>query len=213
MKIAIVSESPADEAAIRILVDQILGVETELVFSTRLRPQGWPSVLNLLPSIIKHLHYQTDAKGLVVVVDSDESEVHQSAHEGSEMLGTDCRLCRLRHTTILELQRLRAVPNRAAMVYAIGVAVPAIEAWYQCGVDAHVNENTWIRRLMSESITYDRKSLKRAAYGSDRPSLAIETRAAEEAAKRLAVDLELLEQLFPNGFGSLLRGLRRWREA
>jgi hypothetical protein len=96
------------------------------------------------------------------------------------------------------------------MRYAIGVAVPAIEAWYQCGVDAHVNEATWIRCLQSEGITYDKKSLKRAAYGSDRPSLVIETHAAEEAAKRLAIDLELLEQLFPNGFGSLLRDLRGW---
>ena len=31
MKVAIFSESPADEAALRVLVDALLGIETEIV--------------------------------------------------------------------------------------------------------------------------------------------------------------------------------------
>ncbi len=46
MKIAVVSESPADEAAIKILVDAIIGSESEL-FSLRTRPNGWTKIFDL----------------------------------------------------------------------------------------------------------------------------------------------------------------------
>lgn len=210
MKIAVVSESPADEAAIKILVDVILDADAELVSSPRLRPQGWSSVLNLLPSIIKHLYYQTDAEAFVAVVDSDDSEVHLRTHEGSELTFQNCRLCRLRFVIRNEMDALAHIPNRPLMKSAVGVAVPSIEAWYQCGVDTHVNEATWVRHLQSEQITYDRQSLKRAVYGSDRPTLAREVQAATEASQRLATNIELLNELFPDGFGTLLRDLRGW---
>lgn len=212
MRIAVVSESPADEAAIKILVDVILEAETELVSSPRLRPQGWPSVVGLLPIIIKHLHYQTDADAFVAVVDSDDSAVHLRRHEGSELTFPNCRLCRLRYLIRNEMDGLASVPNRPLMKCAIGIAVPSIEAWYQCGIDTHVNEATWVRYLESEHITYDRQSLKRAVYGSDRPNLATEIRAASEASQRLVTNIELLNQLFPDGFGTLLRDLRGWTD-
>jgi len=80
MKIAVLGESPEDEAAIKILVDGVLGYETQLVDLPPLRTRGW-TVINLLPAIIKKLHYQTDAEALVVVWDSDDSPVHQSSHD------------------------------------------------------------------------------------------------------------------------------------
>ena len=92
MKIAVVSEFTADEAAVKILVDSVLSIETDLVASRRWRPRGWPSVLNLLPTIIKDLHYNTDADGLVVVVDSDESSPHDAAHEVVGIESSECRL-------------------------------------------------------------------------------------------------------------------------
>lgn len=55
MKIAVVSESSADEAAVKILVDAIVGSETELV-ALRTRPNGWPHVLSILPNIVVSLH-------------------------------------------------------------------------------------------------------------------------------------------------------------
>ena len=53
---------------------------------------------------------------------------------------------------------------------------------------------------------------QRAVYGVDRPDLTTETTAAMLAAARLVGDLDLLERLFPNGFGSLLRDLQRWEQ-
>lgn len=211
MKIAIVSESPADEAAIKILVDAIVGIESEL-FSFRTRPNGWTRIFPLLPKIIKHLHYGYEVEGLVVVMDSDESPVHENAHEEADEENLDCRLCRLRETVKSELSRVRPLPNRADLKTALGLAVPAIEAWYRAGLDAHVNEVAWNRKLSGEDVSYDKRSLKKDTYGTDQPNLNMETRSAVAAAKRLTENFGLLEQLFPNGFGCLLRDLRGWEE-
>ena len=68
LKLALLSESPADEAALRVLVGAVLGPFT--VVPPSLRARGWPSVEQVLPPILRHLHFRTEADGLVVVVDS-----------------------------------------------------------------------------------------------------------------------------------------------
>ncbi|HBB89115.1 MAG TPA: hypothetical protein DC047_16030 [Blastocatellia bacterium] len=211
MKIAVVSESPADEAAINILIDAIIGTDSDL-YPVRTRPHGWTRVFELLPNIVNALHYGTDVEALVVVVDSDESPVHQDFHDALQVENTKCRLCRLRTTVDRALSRVRAVPNRASLKTGLGLAVQAIEAWYRCGLDPHVNEATWVRRLGGERTTYDKRSLKADVYGSYQPSLLVETEAAVLAATRLADNIELLEQLFPIGFGCLLLDVRGWSE-
>ena len=95
MKLAILSESPADEAALRVLVEYVLGGPFTTVQSS-LRARGWPSVEQVLPPIIRHLHFNTDADGLVVVVDSDDSPVHTPEHEAPGYYHPFCRVCRLR---------------------------------------------------------------------------------------------------------------------
>jgi len=210
MKIAVVSESPADEAAIKILVDAIIGHETELVSAPRLRPGGWPHVLNLLPSIVKALHYYTAAEGIAVVVDSDNSPVHLLDHSTNQECNLACRLCLVRNCLATSLLRVSTVPNRSALRTAVGLAVPAIEAWYRCGVDPHVNEARWIGQLSGERINFTKRSLKVDVYGSDQPSLQVETRAAIESAQRLAGEMDQLHQLFPSGFGCLLADIRGW---
>lgn len=211
MRVAVLSESSADEAAIRILLEGILGKATqEISRHPSLRSRGWPTVVRILPMVIKWLHYQTDAEALVIVADSDDSPVHESAHESAGGESSKCRLCQLRGVVNLERLRLSSVPGRAPLKTAVGLAVPAIEAWYLCGVDPHVNEATWARRLQSERISFTRNSLKTQVYGTDRPSLQTETRHAVEAARRVSNDLSVIEQLFPNGFGSFARDVRSW---
>ncbi len=207
MKIAVVSEFTADEVAVKILVDAVLGAPTDLMASRRWRPRGWPSVINLLPTIIKDLHYNTDVEGLVVVVDSDDSPTHIAAHRE---MNPDCRLCQLQRIASAEILRLTSVPTRPSIKFAFGLAVPSIEAWYQCGLNPHVNEATWSRRLQGERITYDRISLKASAYGSDRVSNSTKTDKAREAAYRLTTRLDVLEALFPGGFGTFVRYLKSW---
>ena len=100
------------------------------------------------------------------------------------------------------------VHGKAGFLVAVGLAVPAIEAWYLCGVDHHVTEATWINaRLQGVSPPYSRLSLKEAVYGSTRnPTIS----KAEEAATRLCGTLPLLEQDFPVGFGMFASEVRGW---
>ncbi len=210
MKIAVLSESPADEAAIKILVDGVLGRETQVVSSARFRPADWPAVINILPTFLKFLHYQTEADALAVVVDSDDSPVHQRSHEDIAGGDSHCRLCLLRNIADTELSRLPSISGRNRIKAACGLAVPAIEAWYQCGLDPHVNEATWARKLQSETITYTRSTLKISVYGTDRPSIDIEKACAIKAAERLTDNLSMLERLFPDGFGTFARDVRNW---
>lgn len=81
MKVAVLGESPIDEAAVRVLVEGILVRQTQQVEYFQLRSRGWPSVLRILPNVLQHLYYRTDAEGLVVVADLDDSPLHQETHD------------------------------------------------------------------------------------------------------------------------------------
>ena len=81
MKVAILSESGADEAAVRILVGGALGREALSVAMPPIRTRGWPSVLQVIPTIMRYLHYRTDAEALVIVADANHSPLHQLLHE------------------------------------------------------------------------------------------------------------------------------------
>jgi hypothetical protein len=97
------------------------------------------------------------------------------------------------------------------MNIAIGVAIPAIEAWFRVGVDGAVTEAAWIGGLQAGADPYTKNDLKRAVYGTDRPSLPLETqRMAQEADRLVAAQLAALEALFPNGFGALANDVRGW---
>ena len=136
MKVAVVSESPADEAAIRILANEILGELTVPVTLVRVRPRGWTEVVRLLPTIVRQLHYHSDADGLIVVVDSDRSPVHMPDHDQPESEPKNkCRLCSLRYLVQKIRNDLTPVTGRGPLKIGLGLAVPAIEAWYRCGMD------------------------------------------------------------------------------
>ena len=191
MKIAVVSESPTDEAAIKILIDAIAGSESELA-SLRARPGGWSNIFRDLSRIINILHYnQPDVEAMVVVMDSDDSPPHQQSHDQPDSEHSECRLCQARSIVRAVMAETKTLPNRVGLKTAIGLAVPAIEAWYRCGVDAHVNEVAWSRKLRGEDVGYDRASLKLDTYGSYLPNMG----AAVLAAKRTANNLELLARL------------------
>ena len=83
MKVALLSESPADEAVLRVLVDAILG-EPAQIAPAGYRARGWPNVLQVLPAVIRHLHFNTDVDTLVVTCDSDDTPVHTAAHDAPQ---------------------------------------------------------------------------------------------------------------------------------
>lgn len=210
MKVAVLSESPADEAAIRILIDGILGRPTQPADMPPIRVRGVSGVFGILPTVLKHLHYRTDADALVIVVDSDRTLVHKQEHEKEGGADERCRLCKIRQTVDSVLGQLQPAQGRPQIKVAVGIAVPAVEAWYRCGLDPHVTEAAWIVGLSSNRSPYTTRSLKEDVYGTSHFSLELETRRATKEARRLVQNLPLLEQCFPTGFGALADEVRNW---
>jgi hypothetical protein len=209
MKVAILSESPADEAALHVLVGDVLGQPFENVRPT-LRARGWPSVEQVLPAVIRHLHFNTAADGLVVVVDSDDSVVHTAEHEATGYHHAFCRICRLRAVFRRATKNLPPAHGRERVLRAVGLCVPAIEAWLLCGRDTSVTEQAWLDGQASGQLPYTRRELKWRVYGTERPSLQHETKRAVQEVKRHHGDIRRLENDFPHGFGALARDLRGW---
>ncbi|MDP3207548.1 MAG: hypothetical protein Q8M65_00225 [Rhodoglobus sp.] len=94
------------------------------------------------------------------------------------------------------------------MIRAVGVAVPAMEAWYLCGRDETVSEAAWVAGQKSGYMPYSRLQLKRRVYGTDRPTLVQQTVCAVREAERHRRDTRRLENDFP-GFAALAADLRR----
>ncbi len=205
MKVAFLTESPADEAALRILVEAVLGAAPHFVASG-FRARGWPNVAQVLPAVIRHLHFQTDTNLLVVAVDSDDSVVHTAEHDRPGYFHPQCRMCELRAVFRRTAKKLPPAHGRARVLRAIGIAVPAIEAWYLCGRDPTVTENAWIAGQENGRQPYSRPELKWRVYGTDRPSLPLEIRCALHEVERHRRDLRRLENDFP-GFAALARDL------
>ena len=209
MKVAVLSESSGDEVGLSIIVGGILEHAVENVPRPPLRSRGWPSVRGVLPSVIKQLHYHSDAQWLVVVVDSDESPVHRLEHVPADGAERGCRLCQLKRIAERALLEVTDVPGRRPLKLALGVAVPAIEAWYCCGVDGRVTEAAWVTGLDSGHLPYTKNELKKAVYGTDRPSSTLQEERARQEAERLIAQglLRRLQLDFPNTFGALGRDL------
>lgn len=208
MKVVVLGESSADEAAVRVVVDAILGVQTTDVDVLNLRARGWPAVRDVLSAVMKQLHYHTDVEGLVIVADSNGSGVHVPQHDTIPGGESGCRVCELRRT--LASVRLNPLVGRPPLKKAIGVAVPAVEAWYAHGIVPQVNEAAWSRALQDKVFPYTKLGLKETVYGTTRPSIQLETDRALEEATRIVGRIELLEQDFPGGFGTLASDLRGW---
>lgn len=206
MNVALLSESPADETALRVLVTAVLKQPPRFV-SPGFRARGWPNVAQLMPAVLRHLHFNTDTDVLVVVVDSDESVVHTAAHDAPGYFHPHCRMCQLRAIHRQTTKKLPRAHGRDRVIRAIGVAVPAVEAWYLCGRDPTVNEAAWIDGQAAGRQPYSRAELKWRVYGTDRPSLPYETACAVREVERQRHDPRRLENDFP-GFAALAADLR-----
>lgn len=208
LRLALLGESLVDESALAILVEGVLGAPFERV-QPNLRARGWPSVLQILPAIARHLHFNTDADGLVVLVDADDSEPHGAAHEAPGYFHPRCRLCQLRAAFRRATRHLPPARGRTRILRAVGLAVPAAEAWYLCGLDERVGEEAWVRERTDGLVPYTRRELKQRVYGTERPTLPQAVAQATAAARRHARDPRRLENDFP-GFAVLASDLRRW---
>ena len=212
MKVAVLSESPADEAAVRILIQGLLAAEIEEVSFPAPKTRGWKGVLNSVRPALYYLHYSTDADALVVTLDSDESPVHQKGHDLPDRAEKKCRLCQLRSIVADVQSQLRSRSGRGPIKTALGLAVPAVEAWYLVGLGRDVTETAWIQTRQTGRPPYTKAQLKQRVYGTEKPSLALERQRAIEETRRLVEQekLGLLEKSFPSGFAALADDVRGW---
>ncbi len=209
MKVALLSESPADEAVLRVLVEAVLGAPPKFV-SPGLRARGWPNVAQVLPAVIRHLHFNTDTDALVVSCDSDDTVVHTAVHDAPGYYHPHCRMCQLRGIFHRTTKKFPTAHGRTRVLRGVGVAVPALEAWLLCGRDPNVSEAIWLAGQEKGERPYSRAELKWRAYGTDRPSLPHEIRCALHELERHRWDTRRLENDFP-GFAALAGDLRAWR--
>jgi hypothetical protein len=210
LTLAVLSESLVDETALRVLVEAVLARPVRWT-TPSLRARGWPSVAQVMSAILRHLHFNTHAAGLVVVVDADDSVVHTVAHEAPGYFHPHCRLCQLRAVYRQTTKRFPPAHGRKKILRAIGVAVPAIEAWYLCGRDERVTEAAWLAGQAAGAPPYTRAELKHRVYGTDRPGLAHAIQCALAEIARHRRDPRRLENDFP-GFAALAGDLRIWVE-
>ncbi len=208
MNVALLSESPADEAALRLLVEAVLKRRIRRI-EPALRARGWPNVAQVLPAILRHLHFNTDAHALVVVVDADDSVVHDADHDRPGYFHPRCRMCQLRAVFRQTTKKLPAARGRERVLRGVGVAVPAIEAWYLAGRDPQVTEFAWVEGQQTGRLPYTRAQLKHRVYGTDRPSLPHEIECALREIRRHNGDVRRIEHDHP-GFAALARDLRGW---
>jgi hypothetical protein len=119
-------------------------------------------------------------------------------------------LCRLRSTFHRTQRHLPRAHGRERILRGVGLAVPAIEAWYLCGRDTSVTEAAWIAGQQNGRPPYTRRELKWRVYGTERPSLPFETTRAVQEVSRHRGDVRRLENDFPGGFATLVRDVRSW---
>jgi hypothetical protein len=210
MKIAYFGESPADQAALAVFTEALLGEPPEDAAGINLEAHGVTGVLSALDGVLRGVHYNSDAEGLVIVVDSDDTELHDPVHDTLPGGGERCRFCEIQRIIARVRRRLNPRPARPELKVAVGLAVPAIEAWYLGGKEREVKESAWRADQPTGPPPFTRAQLKQLVYNTDRPSLELETECAVNEARRLIQDIEVLEAAFPVGFGLMARVIRSW---
>lgn len=211
MKIAFFSESIVDESVLKTLVEEISESDIEETdIRKKLQYRSSSHLDKNLPVVIRSVHYNSDAEFLVICSDSDDFPVHVAQHDTEE--NKLCRLCGLRNLVKDSLTKLQTVEGKKMLKVAIGVPVPAIEAWLLFGKNPQVSEHSWIRKQNGEKLKYDRQKLKIELYGSDVISLEKKIEISLEAVQRIAEEelFEDLEKAFPQGFGSLSNEVKSW---
>lgn len=167
-----------------------------------------PGFFSALDGVFRGVHYNSDAEGLVVVVDCDDTELHDPSHNNPGGGGKRCRLCRACKIIAQAQEQIRPRQGRPALKIAVGLAVPAIEAWYLAGKNHKVGEAAWLIGLNARKPPFSRPELKKLVYGTDRPALELETVRAVEESRRIIQDINTIETAFPAGFGLMAKEIR-----
>jgi len=201
MQLAIISESPADEAALHAFCQTLIGREIALVEHRLEVRRGWPALKKQLPVILRSVRYQTTATAVLLVVDSDGSDLRPGSPTN--------RMHELQEIVRRDLSPHSAGDRRITCL--LGLAVPCIEAWWLAHKNPQISETTWHGRETYPRMPYDKNSLKRDLYGSEYSPRRREIMIS--AAREAAGHSDLLHKRFPAGLSPLLAGFAALAEA
>src|SRR5215470_3585939 len=95
MKVGYYCESPADRAALAVYTQGLLEEPPEPI-NMDLEAHSVPAFFSALDGVFRGVHYNSDAEALVVVVDCDDTEIHDLAHDRPGQAAENCRLCQVR---------------------------------------------------------------------------------------------------------------------
>jgi hypothetical protein len=204
MRVAILSESPADEIALRVIAGALLGEPAERP-SQPLLQRSWPNLAQNLGSIARAVYFNFDAAALLVVADSDGAPIRRKPNgEGRAEF--------LERLLVEALADLVPRPRgQSPLLTAVGMPAPAIEAWLLAGKLEWATEDACAEAARKGKSVPMKREMKRILYGTERPSLQLEIEHMRIEARRLSHDLTLLEQRFPSGFFPMAQAIRNWR--
>ena len=208
MKAAILGESDIDNQLVWRIVQGIRGTDISRVEHPS-SVRSWPRLLYALPSVVKYLYYRTDADALIVIADSDKTEVHERGHDGRNQ---NCRHCSLQLESDLVRAQLAPVEYRGDLRVIVVVPPPSIEAWFSLGDANCGTEGAWRQALRNGAIaSLEIDRLKRLLY--DEAALRSSQRRLEHAlqhADRLLARIDHVEAAFPDSFGRFVDTVRSW---
>lgn len=212
MKVALLAESSSDVPGLFVLVTALAACPVEEDTNPPAIVGGVRNLLQQLPSFYRSRYYHSDADAFVVVLDSDDSPIHEKSHEPPGNPEPTCRLCQARLSVESIATTLPSRPAGKLLRLAFGLSVPAIEAWWLFAKDASVGEAAWRSQVKPGAGAARRRDLKRGVYGDVRVPAEMKRKRSREEAERLVADGKLpsLEAHFPGGFGALVRGIRSW---
>lgn len=209
MKIGYYGESPADQAALAVFVEGLLGKAPEPI-NMDLEAHSVPGYFSALDGVYRGVHYNSDAEGLILVVDCDDTTLHEITHDPHGSDEESCRFCKIHKIIARAKKQLKPRQGRPELKVAIGLTVPSIEAWYLVGKEHQIGEAAWKVGLAEGRLPFTRPQLKKMVYGTDRPSLELETECAVKEARRIIENITAIEQHFPIGFGLMAKEIRSW---
>lgn len=201
MRIAIHAEGPDDYVVLEEFVRHFL--PNAQFVAPPIMGTGRESVFRNLNRTLLALAGRGSADLLVVCVDSDLEPLHAA---GQTCSNERCPFCRLDH-------RARQVasehPHMRFPDVAIGVAVPAIEAWLLFGRRSECTEAGWAQQGKRRTEETKRE-LKRILHGPG-PVPSKTKHATLRLEARRVLGFDDLEAHFPVGLAPLLQKLRMYR--
>jgi hypothetical protein len=190
MKLAFCTEDATDHAVLFELAQRCVAQPIEVVAEDLVMPRqgGWTKALQLAPVLARAV-FNSDAHGAVFVVDCDGSPQHEAAHDAVPTCRHFVLVAAAKVDDVLRWPR----PGLPPLQFIFAVPVQVLETWLLLA------NGTFPTQKQAASFGVnptERRALKTALYGTERPSRPEMMEKALPIAR--AADVTRLESLSPS---------------